>query len=87
MTLGHDILSKLKIDLCLSNKNNMGNRDTHKGCMAPMKYASEININLSCDRLKNNNFCNKGLCESEHVLNAMGRTCHIFFLFILVRLP
>ena len=45
MILCHDILSELKIDLCLSDNTIRVNGGERKLCTSPMKYVFKINFN------------------------------------------
>ena len=44
MILGRDMLSELKLDLCLSDNTIRINVGTYKVCTFPMKYFSKINL-------------------------------------------
>ena len=59
MILGHDILSKLNINVILYNKNIRVNGGTHNGCTAPMKEIPKLNHYLLSDRLKEKYFVTK----------------------------
>ena len=58
MILGYDILSELKIYLCLFKNTIKVNGGTYKGCKDPMKDVSKINLNLSSDSIKYRRFSN-----------------------------
>ena len=79
MILGRDILSEIKIYLCLSRNTIKGNIGAHKGCMSPMKDAFKNNFNTLSDWINNKIFWNKELWESEHVLDATQRMHFILY--------
>ena len=56
---------ELKLDLCLSNYTIKGNGGAYKGCIAAMKYPSDLRDDAS--------FRNEELWESKHVLYSMQR--------------
>ena len=68
MIIGCDILSELNIDLCFSYNTIRLNGGTHKGCTAPMKDVSKINVNVSSDCIKDESFQKKELWEIKNVL-------------------
>ena len=57
--LGLDILSKLKIDLCLSNYTIKVNWGAYECCMTPMKDVKKLN------RKTSSNWINKKIFQDE----------------------
>ena len=47
MVLGSGIISKPKMDLCLTNNTARLTGGTYEGCTTPMKGTSKINFNFS----------------------------------------
>ena len=59
MILGHDMLSKLKIDICFSNHVIIVNGGAHEGCTTPTKDMNNANVTTLSTRFHDKTFWNE----------------------------
>ena len=75
--IGHDMPSKIKLDLCLSKNKMSVNRGTCKGFTEQTKDVSTINLDFSSDWLKYENFLTEELWEIQNVMDATWFMHHL----------
>ena len=65
MIIGRDLLLELKFDLCFSNYMIKGGGGAYEGCIAPMKYPSDLRDDTSSR--------NEEWWKIKHVLDSTSR--------------
>ena len=58
MILSWDVVSELKVDLCLSDYTIKVNGGAYKGCMKPMKDVNKVHIKTPIEHFDDGSFRN-----------------------------